>query len=293
MKRYALVIGNDINNVVPNNSWKDLLDEIVKFCNAKKLVTNFDNKPFPLLYEEIFLKSLKQSHQSERTLKSFIAKKVSTIEPNDIHKRIKSMSVKDIITTNYDFTLEGKTPKKNNAIIDERLYSVFRHNEIDLIKYWHIHGDCRVPNSINLGFEHYGGQLQQIRNYVATGTNYTSKRISKLPLIKRFEKFKLSEYSWIDLFFTTDIYILGLSLDFVETDLWWLLTYRARQIFYRQKSSIKNRIYYFIPNEFADKSKEKIDLLNANGVTVIDTFFGEDRLMYYNQVLDRIEKGGR
>lgn len=293
MQRKTLLVGNDINNIVSNNSWKDLLNDIVEFCNAQELVTNFENKPFSLLYEEIFLKSLKETHRNEKDLKKFISEKVSNIKVNQIHKRIQEFDTKDIITTNYEFAIEGETPENNSAIIDERLYSIFRHYKVGTKKHWHIHGDCRIPNSINLGFEHYGGQLQQIRNYVVTGTNYKSKEISKLPLIKRIEKKEFSGQSWIELFFTSDIYIFGLSLDFVETDLWWLLTYRARQLFYKRKSNIKNKIYYFVPNEYKDKSKEKIDLLNANGVIVVDTLSGTDKLSYYNGVLDRIDKGSR
>jgi hypothetical protein len=293
MHKKTLLVGNDINNIVPNNSWKDLLTDIVNFCSAQKLVTDFENKPFPLLYEEIFLKSLKKKHRNERELKNFISKKVSSIESNQIHERIRRFETKDIITTNYEFALEGQRPERNSAVVDERLYSVFRHYRVAPKNYWHIHGDCRIPSSINLGFEHYGGQLQQIRNYVVTGTNYKSKEINKLPLVRRLEIKELKGQSWIELFFTSDIYIFGLSLDFVETDLWWLLTYRARQLFYKKRLSVNNKIYYFIPKEYREKSRGKIDLLNANGVIVLDTISGYDKLKYYHNVLDRIEEGIR
>jgi hypothetical protein len=84
-----------------------------------------------------------------------------------------------------------------------------------------------------------------------------------------------------------------LSLDFVETDLWWLLTYRARQLFYKKRLSINNKLYYFIPKEYKEKATGKIDLLNANGVTVVDKLSGSDKLRYYHHVLDRIEEGMR
>lgn len=284
----TLFTGNDINNITPNNSWHDLLEDIVKFCEAGKLVTHFENKPFPLLYEEIFLKSLKQKHRNERDLKNFIASKVSQINGHAIHQRIRESGNQNIITTNYEFTLIGETPQKNNAVISEKLYSVFRNYEKSGVKYWHIHGDCRNPASINLGFEHYGGQLQQIRNYVVSGTNYTNKKLSKLPLIKRLETKKLNGESWIDLFFTTDVYIFGLALDFVETDLWWLLTYRARQVLYKKHKNIKNKIYYFIPHEYLDKSRSKIDLLLANDIVIVDHFSGKNKSDYYNNVLDFI-----
>ncbi len=284
----TLLIGNDINNIVPNNSWKDIINDIIRFCDAQKMVTDLNNKPFPLLYEEIFLKSLKEKHIDEKNLKKFISDKVRRISPNEIHERIQDLEIKDVITTNYDFTLEGKMPIKNNGIIDERIYSVFRHYKVRNKNYWHIHGDCKNPNSINLGFEHYGGQLQQIRNYLATGTNYKSKNVTKTPLINRLETKDFSGQSWIELFFNTDIYIFGLSLDFEEIDLWWLLTYRARQIFYKRKSAIKNKIYYFVPKEF--NAKEKKDLLLSSDVIIIDSISGKNKLDYYNSIIDFIQK---
>lgn len=82
------------------------------------------------------------------------------------------MGVKNIVTTNYNYTLEGETNLKNEDIIAERLYSIFRKCVLGKTSYWHIHGEAGVPMSINLGYEHYGGQLQHMRNYVTSGTNY-------------------------------------------------------------------------------------------------------------------------
>lgn len=265
MRTIALLIGNGINNLVPNNSWQDLLEEIVAFCNVQGLVNHREIKPFPLFYEEIFLKSLQLSRRKEIDLKRFIAQKVSQIEPNELHERIRGFATHDIITTNYEFSLEGQRPAKNRGVIDEKVYSIFRHYEVKSKRYWHIHGDCRVPNSINLGFEHYGGQLQQMRNYVVSGTHYKGSGLPEHPLMKRLKAKESIGLSWIDLFFTTDIYILGLTLDFVETDLWWLLTYRARQLYYRSRSDITNKIVYFLPREYKDNSFVKLDFLLLMG----------------------------
>ena len=293
MRALALLIGNGINNLTPNNSWQDLLEDIVRFCNAQCLVSHQPGKPFPLLYEEIFLKSLRGSRRREIELKTYIAQKVSQIAPNELHARIRGFATTDIITTNYEFSLEGQRPLKNKGIIDEKLYSVFRHYELEGKRYWHIHGDCRVPGSINLGFEHYGGQLQQMRNYVVSGTTYQNPGLPKHPFIKRLKGKETMGLSWIDLFFTTDIYILGLSLDFVETDLWWLLTYRARQVFYRGRGDITNKIVYFLPREYKDTSQIKLDFFAANGVEVVDSLSHANKLAYYHQALDYIEHHNR
>jgi hypothetical protein len=286
MTEYSILVGNDINNIDNDQSWENLLKEIIKYCKVEKIIGEFDNKPFPLLYEEIFLKSIIQNHHKESKLKQFIAENISSMPTNDIHEEITKLKTQNILTTNYDFTLERHFQTENQGIISERLYSIFRHYRVDEKKYWHIHGDCRTPMSINLGFEHYAGQLQQIRNYLVTGTNYKSKKASKVPFIKRWESNLIDNQSWIDLFFTTDIYIFGLRLDFVETDLWWILNYRARIKYYKRKNII-NKIYYFIPDEYFKMSKAKIDLFSAIGVEVI-RIGKETKREYYIEIINTI-----
>jgi len=284
------MVGNDINNISKGQSWKDLLQDIVNFCLPTGCVELDDRKPFPLLYDEIFLTRIRQSHIDELDLKRFIAEKTMAIQPNEIHAEIRKMAPAHILTTNYEYTLEGVTPETYAGIINERTFSIFRRYIIDGTHYWHVHGDCRNPGSINLGFEHYGGQLQQMRNYVVSGTSYSSSHVPKIPLVRRIKlKETISEDSWLDLFFTKDIHIFGLSLDFVETDLWWLLTYRARQKFQKNTIPVRNALYYYIPTEFVKNAKFKLEMLAANDVKVID-IEAKDKVAYYMEVLRRIRQ---
>lgn len=284
MKNLVLLIGNDINNISRGQSWKDLLGDIISFCHANDTVVLDEKKPFPLLYEEIFLTASKNHRIREKDLKSFIAIKAAEIKGNGIHSAIRALKPAHILTTNYEFTLEGITPLENTSIINEKFYSIFRKYSVNDINYWHIHGDCLNPMSINLGFEHYGGQLQLMRNYVVSGTVYTSKEVPKPSLLKRIHTRQVYFHSWIDLFFTEDIHIFGLSLDFVETDLWWLLTYRARQKFHHKNVPVPNKIYYYIPNDYVPSSKYKLDLLKANDVTVI-SLPAPDKVTYYESII--------
>ncbi len=286
MKKISLLIGNGINNIGKDNSWDNLIVELSKFCKVDFKITDEKKAHFPLLYEEIFLTAARKNKINEHDVKKFIVQKVSQIKENGLHSKILSIPAKNIITTNYDFSIEGVTPSKNNGIINEKIYSVFRHYIVNDKKIWHIHGDCLHPQSINLGFEHYGGQLQYIRNYVTTGTNYASPKISTLPFIKRLERNKLNDDSWLDLFFTTDVHIIGLTFDFVETDLWWPLTLRAREMIKKPKL-IKNEIVYYIPKKFASAAKNKLDLFKATNVRVeIIDKIGEK---FYNHVLNKIK----
>jgi len=288
MKDIALLIGNDVNNISPGVSWAELLQKITDFCEVSDEVTIHRDKPFPMLYEEIFLAAIKTKLIEEKDLKTFIAANVAQIDQNDIHHQIRALSVANIMTTNYDYTLQGTDSLKNTGVVIERLYSIFRKNVLNGTNYWHLHGEANHPMSINLGFEHYCGQLQNMRNYVVTGTDYASSTVAKAPLLKRLQSKKaLNDQSWIDLFFTRDIFIFGLALDFIETDLWWLLTFRARSKFYKNKISISNKIYYYIPEEYVASSMYKLDLLKVNDVEVI-SIKATDKLSYYHSVLKSV-----
>jgi hypothetical protein len=288
MKKLTLLVGNDINNISPGISWSDLLHNIKK----KYKVSSLENgqKPFPMLYEEIFLHAIKEKHINERELKTYIADCVSQINQNEIHQLIRDFPTENIITTNYEFSLEGKITTTNTGLIRETTYSIFRKHENENKNYWHIHGDCLNPSSINLGYEHYCGQLQKMRDYVVNGTNYSSETVYKHALIKRLSQNKDTKLqSWIDLFFTQDIHILGLSLDFVEIDLWWLLTYRARHKYYRRSSFIKNQLFYYTTKKWYGLSKDKMQLLQANDVEII-VIDESDKTRYYKKVLNAIKK---
>lgn len=285
---YTLLVGNGINNIVKNNSWDDLLQDIIKFCGVDCDIEQSREKPFPMLYEEIFLQSLRAGHRREYELKQFIAQSVSEIQRHAVHDLIAGLDCAHIMTTNYEFSLEGATPARNDGVVNEKLYSVFRRFQVGKKFFWHIHGDCRYPASISLGYEHYGGQLQQMRNYVTTGTNYTAGSAPKKSLLRRLEAGQIEHDSWIDLFFTADVYIFGLTLDFVESDLWWLLTFRAREKYYRRNKRVTNRIVYFIPERHVPRAQARLDLLRANGVEIVSDIAYDDKEVYYRKVLERV-----
>lgn len=93
-------------------------------------------------------------------------------------------------------------------------------------------------------------------------------------------------FSWIDLFFIADIYMIGFGLLYDEIDLWWVLTRRKRLI--RQGYDIKNRVYYC---GNVDSGKEK--LFATMGVKVIKPDAGKgDYKGQYMSLLDKIERMG-
>jgi hypothetical protein len=283
----VLLVGNGINADSPGYKWADLVRELIKKFGRKKKI-EAGNKPFPLLYEEIVLKSGNKILQ-EKAIKDFIAEKVQSIEPNRIHEEIANASFASILTTNYDYSLEtalgaGGGNLKNAGAVKETRYSLFRHSVIGSTKLWHIHGEASSPPSILLGYEQYCGYLQYMRNYVVTGTGESYKNHIDA-LGKRMQDGKNTILSWVDYFFLGDVYVLGLTMDFVEMHLWWILTYRARAM----RSGllpIHNKVVFFVPRQYVKENKERFQLLESCGVSVLKlTYKRENRLGYYGSAL--------
>lgn len=296
MSNKVLLVGNGINSITAGYKWEDLIRELIKFVGATKIIQQI-NKPFPLLYEEIVLKALSKKLKKEKEVKQFISSHLATLPTNEIHKEITKMGLHSILTTNYDYCIESALGKKNNEIknlgvITESRYNLFRYFDIEKTRIWHIHGESNAPSSITLGFEQYSGYLQHIRNYVVTGTGDGYKTLHFEPLIRRIRKGKLLNESWVEYFFTSNIYILGLTMDFVEMHLWWLLTFRARSK-YNTLLPIHNKIVYFIPSPYVQTNEEKIDLLKSCDVIVHPLSYDRNnRFGYYRRAL-RIIKAGK
>lgn len=285
----SILIGNDINNLSNDKSWRELVKEIIEIAESD--VKNIDDKPFPLLYEEIFMNSKSYRH-SENDLKKKIGEIVAQIQSNEIHEEILSLDCHNYLTTNYEYVLQkcidksmGDKDVKNDGIIKEKRYSLFRHSNINGKNIWHVHGEINAPRTINLGFEHYGGQLQRLRNYVVNGAAYKKNRNYRVPLHNRIKHDKVDFNSWVDLVYLTDIHIVGLKLGYEETDLWWLFTDRARFFLKNDHTLKKNNIFYYCPRKYINKSKK--ELMEAIGIETID--INKEGKEFYQEVIKRIK----
>lgn len=205
------------------------------------------------------------------------------------------------LTTNYDYAFYNSD---KDVVIDfdgtEKIYSVRRWKKIctEGKSFWlyFIHGDVRGTASIMLGLDHYGGALAKVQDYVKGNYQIKSKDCNKyrqVPSIRmrldRNVKISPSEYgfkdsgsglvSWIDAFFFTNLHIIGITLDFSEIDIWWLLSRRARL---RRSDLIKNKIYYYptFPISEIHRHLSKLRLLERLDVQIV-----------YHRSIEDIETG--
>ncbi len=263
MIRKTLFIGNGINKLDSNLSWNEMLKGIINDMDKNNEIP-FENKPYPLLYEEIYTRGKKYSKYDEKRIKNNIYNLTNKLQSNDYHRKLMDLPVKNIITTNYDYCLENANGKIDNNINKEKKYSLFRKRISGDKAIWHIHGELDIKESLMLGYEHYAGALQKMRNYVTNGIS-TKKKVYKSPFCEGKKDFEKEKHSWIDIFLRDEIHIVGFRFGFDEIDLWWLLSYRNRLILEKNKEC-GDIYYYFLVEVISDKEKSKLDMLEILGV---------------------------
>lgn len=260
----ALLVGNGVNRLFNQGiSWEEVLNRLLKFALGDTEI-ELKEVPFPIVYEEIFLRSTRIESKEESLLDE-LALYLKDIKKNIIHDELINLGVTDIITSNYDYAFfdgnnktaklssfldwshnpffTGKEESKNGSGL-ERLYRFRTYYEQENVRYWHIHGEMGYTNTIVLGHDKYSKVISRMEDYLGNG-------------IKDKDPFKFDQikYGWMDLFFISDIDILGLQMHYTEIDIWYLLNQRARKIkTMGLDKKVPNRIRYF------DLSKEDVDL---------------------------------
>ncbi len=298
----VLLLGNGMNRVTQNNkySWEDLLKNLIaKFCCGNVNLDSKNLKPFPLLYEEILSYAIFNNSGNEKSIKDFICSEIKKIKSNSCHKLLKRDFFVSFMTTNYDYLIEeaiaGKIKFRNVGQVEETTYSLLRNKRGKNIipSIWHIHGESNIPNTITLGYEHYAGYLQNIRQSVMRGKEWKNFELDSL--WRRLESDEV--LTWVDFFFSHNVHIVGLSLDYSEMDLWWLLVYRSRQknnrLNKKAKYEIQNRLYYYYAKS-PDKSPEldmhernRLEILTSLDVILVPIeLHGDDYQRFYKELFE-------
>src|SRR5207249_1336469 len=132
-------------------SWGSVLSALANVCGRPDLATSRMEKPFTLLFEEMVLCS-PQSGDREDRLKSEVARLVERITPGTVHRRLRSVRVQNILTSNYDYALERAVAVADDPahLGRESRYSLFRRRQSGHQFIWHIHGEGERPSTITL-----------------------------------------------------------------------------------------------------------------------------------------------
>lgn len=293
----ALLIGNGLNRCYEDNdsqiSWSSLLQKIADHHEVAFISKNSFPLEFECLVNSICEKKDLLFDKVLTDAKKTIATHVESLMPpnNSIHYRFMDLPIDEIMTTNYDYVLERAiSPDEPFFSTDTATkYSLRRKAAFHNKQFHHIHGEARKPSTLCLGYEHYAGYLANMRDYV--------KNTAKMQTALQQGNLSRND-SWIDLFFTHDIHIVGLTLDVCEIDLWWLLTYRA-QLFHTNPNihkNLKNEITLYSTKDPKSKEffaqKALFERLHVNVVSIPpkqDASGKPDYLSAYKSICGMIE----
>jgi len=289
----ALLIGNGINQLDSDQSfsWGDLLDELKNNYNIN---VDLDNifKPFPLAFDEMLHKKLGSNTFKNKikilkqNIRLSIEKQINGKRGyNEYHEKISKLNYDDILTTNYDYSIEKSIlndffNKKDKLAINKQeiKYSLKRGYKLHNKKVWHIHGELfdsrKYSNksknykeeSILIGYQHYSSYLEAIQKKIKGKSG--SQSIENQSLLIRLKNQSLSPF-WIDKLFTHNVDIVGLGFDFSENHLWWLINFRAnlkRTISPKYDIDINNRIRFFYPKI---NGSDQLNLQELNNIDKI------------------------
>lgn len=289
--RKTILLGNGINRCILSNiSWGDLLSTIATKYN----IEINQNISFPMQFETLVNQVLINSKTAIDDAYTEIKQEIisllkSAALPNNAPHKALTDNADSIITTNYDFLIE-QSIDKNFSFENIPIRSKDGNNKYNLRnsilvsekEVFHIHGDMRRAQSICLGYEHYAGTVQHLREALATKKDNGSEKIPAIVLALRNPKY--STNTWAEKLFTDDVNIVGLGLTQSEIDIWWLITYRATLLYanrFNCKELLNNKIVY---HDIGDVFDENMRFTLENlGVEYVFHYISEKSNEYFLQ----------
>jgi hypothetical protein len=311
----SILFGNGLNYLSDDQiSWNDLLNKI-------KGTNQFDSISLPntMIYEKIMLHKHFNPNESIRNTESNLKNEIADIlkkqKTNQFYDKLLNLKFDNYLTTNYDFALNDsfKTKSKDNWIKNnstEGIYSIRRNTSFfdsknnEHCKIWNIHGEVSNPKSIMLGLDHYCGSIGKIDGYLKGNYEYQveNKKHQTIPIKEKINTNEFDNVSWVELFFITNLHIIGFGLDYSEIDLWWIINKRARL---KKEVSIQNKIKFYVsplekllkPQRDYGKyiqEKNKRELLKSFDVEIIEvpidvSLFDKKYKVQYQDIIDRIK----
>lgn len=261
------LFGTNLGSQIPNPLKYEALLMNKRYRKPSHPLYDCDGQPI-LTIDESKLYVL--GEYTEKALLDKIVNRLSSLTTtNRIYDAISELPVSHLITTNYDnsfFQSIGGEMVIKSKVVSEKKYSIKRNYVIDnhkigLQHYWPIHGNIDSPSSIMLGYDHYCNSLSKIAYYARGGENLKGKRVDSIE--QRLKEGISNPIAWVDLFFISDVHIIGLGLNYDEMDLWWVLNKRRRTK-WEDPKLINNKIFYYQVGKLTDSQNKVFSSFDIN-----------------------------
>jgi len=283
-----LLIGNGLERKSGQASWEQLLDRLTVDDSLPVSKEQKDHIPFPLLYQILSTHMTNDAPHLDRESvwdeEHRLRDAMSQLkhQSNEFLDLLPSLNADHILTTNYSYCIEqaffpsvdfSKDYARNYRRFRLKIPNSTRPNRENHYRLhtgylaksadgdtgiWHIHGECGVSGGIVLSHDRYGRLLQRIE-VICGSQNYAP--LMRSPTAERVFT------SWPELFLYGDVYILGLTLDESEFDLWWLLRRKQREWY------ADGRVFFYERRPENGFQEGRHLLLKVTGVKICDLGF--------------------
>jgi len=284
----CLLLGNGINLLFNKSSWEDLIKAELEASKSIYGYSNIKNMPATM---QIVVATNDHVDERLKALASELLKAKNNEEKNAFLRKFFDLPMDDILTANYSFELEiadgmkqskgaySHSLKKTKELgsSEEKLRTYQYHQLKNGKRIWHIHGDAAKPSTMIMGHYYYAKQLREIQDCAAL----TVRRAKSMKEDSTFQA-----NNWVDIFLTSDVYILGLGMYLCESDLWYLVCCKKRNF-------PDTKIYFY---EFESTDTQKIYMMKAYNIQCItrENLHADDYKSFYNatmqDVRDKMEK---
>jgi hypothetical protein len=212
-------------------------------------------------------------------------------EQIDFIRNILDTGVDAVLTTNYSLEFEKSTienftqnkayhyykkPWKQNKRQEQ--FGIHQCTELpyaNLPLVWHIHGTALRKNSLIMGQLYYGQLLSEVTKRAAAVNKKYKKVVS--------QKLSYRLNSWIDYFLIGDVHIFGFGLDFSESDLWWLLSYK--------KNKFPEAKTYFYGSDITDELRLMLECYKVEipNTPVMEKSGADRYINFYKAICEKIK----
>ena len=279
--RQVLLLGNGLNRCYEKASWETLIREVQSQFDCPYTYEQLEGLPFSM---QIVAASGDKVDQAMKYLSGKMIDDSLCNEQRALLERLLALPFDTLLTANYTFELEQalgcpagqgmykKAVRYTKACTPrEKQFGLYKRFEVNGRAVWHIHGDLLAPRSVIMGQYSYGKALREYQNYIAA-------------FMRRYRAAPDAFLSrgWLDDFMLGDVHILGLGMGIAETDLWWLLNCKKRNM-------PDADIYYYTPS-FEQYEKRDI-MLETYGVRIVRVPVSEkDYKRFYGTAIEEAEK---
>ena len=285
----VLLIGNgilrscaDINGFDCKN-WGDYLYNLSKNTLSEKQKKDIKDVPYSL--KATLLAPLNDVSRHNKYSNQF-----KTLEFSDksLLNNLVSLEFDAILTTNYTYEIENcfkdgfnrlkdkskyiKTISRNSMKNIDAKYLLHTFNQFDnRPPIWHIHGEERRKTSIVLTHDEYSRLIHKL---------IEENIINKNKFIDYQTEIKYK--SWLDYLLVSNLYIVGLGMDFSEFDLWWILNRRKRE-----KAEV-GKIVFFESTNMKESIKNALRALDVEVIQFSD-IHKDDYISLYKKATEYIK----